>query len=137
MKLPRDLPDVELNRLPVQAVSSSPAPGRPGHEPSCKRGRESSGSETGQHTPKSQRKDVSETIENIESDKATRQKAWRECVENVERVIEGAEDLSFPNKNADHGKFTSVQGTPVKSVSSLDYLASPILSKYKKQEEKI
>ena len=140
--LPEGLPPVNLSSSPSQAVSLSPAPGRPGQDDRRgeKRGRGSTGSQNGQSTHKSARSEeeseANEALEKeseIERMRKDRNEAWRESVEAAHLVgkatISPIKEGEGLRKNPDLGAVVSVTGTPFKQNPSLDYAESPILSK--------
>ena len=118
------LPPVVLLYAPT---SHSPPPGRPRLQSNReKRGRESSGSETEQTDPKVAKqsevgKDTTEQVLVVEA-----AKNWIETVTTASLVTEGS---NSPVKvSPDPGLFTSIQGTPAKSLQVPPYIQSPILS---------
>ena len=107
--------------------SSSPPPGRPlGH--AGKRGRESSGSESGQKQSKAAKQD------GLKGDKV---ETWSDIVKNAnlvseESTISPLNDGEGLMKRIDFGHISSVQGTPAKTLQVLEYEASPVLSRSSK-----
>ena len=109
VSLPGNIPPVDLSSRPVASESTSPPPGRPRLESSRdKRVRDSTGSETDQSQPKAAKKDdeKEDTIENLEGKSS--------------QTVEQGDDP---------GNFTSIEGTPAKTLSMNFALNSPILSR--------
>ena len=131
--LPENLPPVDLGSRPLTPASGSPPPGRPRLGSSRdKRERESSGSESEQHQPKVA-KQVNQTSEVVEEETAAEKE---KACENADLVSEGATSVSSPNGtgpkvNLDPGNFTSIQGTPSKSLSFGLVVESPVFSRSK------
>ena len=112
--LPSNLPPVDLSSRPAPALSGSPPPGRPGHQYSrdntnTKRGRDSTGSNVDQNSPKvvklASEVDKNNTEEEDES--------FIQKVEKADLVSEG-KNSPDPREDRDPGMVTSVQGTPAK-----------------------
>ena len=126
--LPNNLPPIDLSSRPATPVSKSPPSGRPGHEYSRdKRGRESTGSETGQIISK-----VAKQTDNSDG-VSDRERTWIESVENAVLVSEEPASpvgKKGPKTIPDPGNFISIQGTPAKMLSSQEFIQSPILSKF-------
>ena len=137
--LPDNLPPVDLNRRPSVSHSSSPPPGRPGHDYSrdSKRGRESTGSDSGHHSSKVS-KQSSETNDAIAAKEGGNENI-EQLVEKTASVSEGARSSVDPKSKVtiDPGMVTSVQGTPSKMYPSLVSLEShpqsPIISRLGKK----
>ena len=107
--LPGNIPPVDLSSRPAASESTSPPPGRPRFESSRdKRGRDSTGSETDQNQPKAAKKDDMKEV-NTENQVGNRS-------ESVEL-------------GDDPGNFTSIEGTPAKTLSLNFPINSPILSR--------
>ena len=111
--------------------SLSPAPGRPDQDRAGKRGRDSTGSQSGQSNPKSARPGSGEDDEVTEEDKIKeREEAWKESIEGADLVgestISPTKDDTGLSKKPDQGFGTSITGTPAKVD---DLRKSPILSK--------
>ena len=125
--LPRNLPPIDLYSPVSRFSSSSPPPGRPlGH--AGKRGRESSGSESGQKQSKAAKQD------GLKGDKV---ETWSDIVKNAnlvseESTISPLNDGEGLMKRIDFGHISSVQGTPAKTLQVLEYEASPVLSRSSK-----
>jgi hypothetical protein len=134
--LPRSLPPVDLSSRQSAPLSHSPPPGRPGHEDSRdkKRGRVSTGSDSGQNSSK-----ISKQNEASKEDgTAEVEQSWEKAVEKAVLVSEG---VTSPNHNKsekliDPGMITSIEGTPSKIYPSLGELQSPILSRFGRQNTK-
>ena len=114
MPLPSNLPPVDLSSRPAPALSGFPPPGRPGHQYSkdntnTKRGRDSTGSNVDQNSPKvvklASEVDKNNTEEEDES--------FIQKVEKADLVSEG-KNSPDPREDRDPGMVTSVQGTPAK-----------------------
>ena len=142
VRLPDNLPLVDLSDRPVPQVSSSPPPGRPGHGTvGEKRGRESSGSETEQENPKAM-KQTDDSVDVIEVEKqpgTEKEDPWTKSINAAELVSDGcssSDDGQGAAHSLDPGNFTSVQGTPVKSTFTPKHVQSPILSRSGKKSLK-
>ena len=131
--LPSSLPPVDFSSRPAATTSScSPPPGRPGHDyiRDNKRGRGSTGSDSGQNSSKIAR----QNDDNIDDKTAAeKEESWEKLVEEAVLVSDALNCPSDPkSKNIiDPGMITSVQGTPSKLYPSLDAVQSPILSRRK------
>ena len=151
VKLPENLPEVELDRSPSKVVSVSPPPGRPGHTSRPgKRERVSSGGQSDVNTPKISRREGENECGDGYGDSSVhsspspsnrgharldnREAALKESIEAADLV--GPATIS-PNKDGeglkkipDLGFIHSVTGTPIrKTTCEIEVPASPILSK--------
>ena len=102
---------------PLDLGSISPAPGRPGQDRSGKRGRNSTGSPTGQMQKKVARDKICErdVSDGKVSDKVG-ENAWKKAVEEANLVTDSQITPTKDNeglvKVADTGVITSISGTP-------------------------
>ena len=109
---------------PLDFSSMSPAPGRPG-----KRGRESTGSPTGQTQKKAARDDIGEReVVDNKVRKKNGENGWKKAIEEANLVTESqitpTKDTEGLVKMADTGIITSISGTP-----SQKTIKSPIITK--------
>ena len=129
--LPHNLPPVDLDARQPSHVSSSPPPGRPGHDYTrdSKRGRESSGSSDGSQSVAKVAKQFCENHSlGEENTDAVTEDSFDKIIEKADLVSEGTSPS--PRKRMDPGVITSVQGTPSRSKPSFDkFEQSPIISK--------
>ena len=130
VSLPCNLPAVNLRARsppPAALASLSPPPGRPRLQSTRdKRGRESSSSETEQSDPKVAKQSwggKDSTEKDSADDPVT---DWLESVSNANLVTEGS--TSPVKVSHDPGLFTSIEGTPAKSLPVSGYMQSPIIS---------
>ena len=126
--LPSNLPPVDLSSRPAAQLSNSPPPGRPGHDYSNKRGRGSTGSDTGENSSKI----AKQNSEGDVNDPAESEESFEQLVEKADLVSEVPSSPSDPKskKITDPGIITSVQGTPSQMYPSLEnYQQSPIISR--------
>ena len=123
------LPPVDLSNRPTGPSSGSPPPGRPGHEYTRdnKRGRGSSGSDSGQNSSKVQKQ--SEEID--EEIAAETENTLGKVAEKAVLVGEAAtsQNNDRPKNVIDPGMVISIQGTPSKIYPSLVDVQSPIISR--------
>ena len=129
--LPDNLPPVDLDARQPSQVSSSPPPGRPGHDYSrdSKRGRESTGSSDGEQNNAKVAKQICENPESVGiNTEAVNEDSFDKLVEKANLVSEGTSPS--PRRRKDPGVITSVQGTPSHTKPSLEkFQESPIISK--------
>ena len=129
MTLPSNLPTLDLSSRPTTSVSHSPPPGRPGNANNRdKRGRESSGSESGMTDSKVARQSECRNggTEVRTADQKKKSVGKADLVSEEAISPSGEKDLRII---PDLGKFTSVEGTTSKMYPSLDFVQSPIISK--------
>ena len=130
VSLPGNLPPVNLRARsppPAALASLSPPPGRPRLQSTRdKRGRDSSGSETEQNNPKVAKQSEGGKDSTEKDSAVDLVKVWMNSVSEATLVTEGSN--SPVKASPDPGLFTSIQGTPAKSLSELTYIQSPILS---------
>ena len=145
-----ELPQVELNILPESHMTTSPPPGRPGHDyRSQKRDRESSGSQSELQQPKVSRKGSNGETGKIDTDgedetdletgshKASSggSNSFREIVEKADLVGEAtvspSKDGEGLKKTPDLGFIHSITGTPSRNmpIQNENSPTSPILTK--------
>ena len=125
--LPGNLPKIDLNSPVIGLESTSPPPGRPDSQ-GGKRGRESTGSESGKKNSKNARNELDESSADIIvedfSEKVKKANLVGEATISPTKHGEGL------HKNPDHGTVFSVTGMAAKhTIVVEDYPGSPILSK--------
>ena len=130
--LPSNLPPVDLSSKPAPALSGSPPPGRPGHQYSrdninTKRGRDSTGSNVDQNSPKVVKLATEVSKDNTEEDESFSQK-----IEKADLVSEGRYSPDSCEVR-DPGMITSVQGTPAKLQNQGKFQQSPIIARTTKK----
>ena len=134
---PEDYPQVELKSAGFKSNSTSPAPGRPGHEDrGDKRSRESTDNSPVQTAAKIARQGSSDkdavNVSVSKSIPSNREQAWREALENAELVTtESAVSPGKVDRPTDRGRVTQVSGTPLKCIVQVQdkSLQSPVFSK--------
>ena len=134
VSLPRNLPRIDMSSPVRGSVSTSPPPGRPDGQ-GAKRGRESTGSESGKKNSKNARKDLNDTSDNSVDNFSEKVKKANLVGEATISPTKHGEGLY---KKPDHGAVFSVTGMSAKHmIVQQDFPGSPILSRSTRRQSSL
>ena len=134
VSLPRNLPRIDMSSPVRGPISTSPPPGRPDSQ-GAKRGRESTGSESGKKNSKNARNDLNDTSDNSFDNFSEKVKKANLVGEATISPTKHGEGLY---KKPDHGAVFSVTGMSAKhTIVEEDFPGSPILSKSTRRQSSL